>query len=414
MSPAASSIRYPMPRIELELPSPRWAQPHHQTARYRGCSGGRASGKAHFFAELLVERTLGDPELRVVCIREVQKSLKFSAKSLIAAKIRGYELEAHYEITSTEIRRRGGSGVIIFAGMQNHTADSLRSLDAFRVAWVEEAQRLSERSLQILLPTIREPGSEVWFSWNPVEHSAPVDAFFRSLEGDGRAIHTHSTYLDNPFCPSVAREEAERMRRLDPDAYAHIWLGEYQQRSDARVLGGRWRLDEFVPGAGWDGPYYGLDFGFSLDPTAATRSWVWEDRLWVEYEAGGVGLVIDDTEQVLRAMPGGSDHVWRADAASPDRIEELRRRGLRVRPAAKGPGSVEAGVEYLRNFSEIVIHERCVRTAEEARLWSYRTDRLTGDPLPQLADGHDHYWDSVRYAHAPMIHRARSRVRLIV
>jgi phage terminase large subunit len=149
--------------LELKRQLPRWALPLTQPVRYKGASGGRASGKSHFFAEEAVEAMVCDPELRFVCIREVQRSLKFSAKSLVESKIRAMGVEDCFDVLNTEIRRKGGNGVMIFEGMQDHTADSIKSLEGFGRAWVEEAQSISQKSLDMLLPTIRATGSEIWF-----------------------------------------------------------------------------------------------------------------------------------------------------------------------------------------------------------------------------------------------------------
>jgi phage terminase large subunit len=219
--------------VELARAVPRWAVPLQRPARYKGASGGRASGKSHFFAEEAVEAMVCDPSLRFVCIREVQRSLKFSAKSLVEAKIRQLGVEHLFEILATEIRRRGGDGVMIFEGMQDHTSDSIKSLEGFGRAWVEEAQSISQRSLDLLLPTIRMPASEIWFSWNPDQPIDPVDAFFES-EPEG-AIRRHTTYLDNPFCPDVMKTEAARLKAVDEDAFEHIWGGGYFFGGNGRV-----------------------------------------------------------------------------------------------------------------------------------------------------------------------------------
>lgn len=223
-----------MATVSLDRRVPRWALPHLQPVRYKGASGGRASGKSHFFAEQLVERCVRDPTLRAVCIREVQSSLKFSAKRLIEDKIRALGVEQCFEVLSAEIRHRWGDGIIIFEGMQDHTAESLKSLEGFTVAWVEEAQRLSSHSLQLLLPTIRQEGSEVWFSWNPDQEDDPVDAFFRESRPED-SVYTHNTYLDNPFCPQAAIREAERLKQANPDMYQHVWLGDYNRGSEGQV-----------------------------------------------------------------------------------------------------------------------------------------------------------------------------------
>lgn len=399
-----------MPTVDLDIPTPAWALPLLEPARYKGAKGGRASGKSHFFAERAVEEMVCDPDLRFVCIREVQKSLRFSAKSLIESKIRTLGVEHLFHILTTEIRRVGGTGIMIFEGMQDHTADSIKSIEGFGRAWVEEAQRMSKRSLDLLLPSIRSEGSEIWFSWNPEQPDDPVDELFATLAGDPKANYAlvHSNYLDNPFCPPESLEEADRDKRTDPDKHAHVWLGGYNVKSDAQVLSGKWRIDEFDPLPHWNGPYYGADWGFSQDPTTLVRCWVGDNRLWVEYETGGVRVGLDETPRLFSKVPGFDTHVIRADSARPETINYLQSTyRLKVEPAPKWTGSVEDGVEYLRRFEEIVIHERCTKTAEEARLWSYKTDRLTGDPLPKLADGHEHYWDAVRYALAPLIQAGR-------
>lgn len=222
-----------MPVVELSRAVPEWAEPLLVPMRYKGASGGRASGKSHFFAEQAVEEMVCDPALRFVCIREVQRSLKFSAKSLIEAKIRALGVEDLFVVLTNEIRRVGGTGIMIFEGMQDHTADSIKSLEGFGRAWVEEAQSISQRSLDLLLPTIRAPESEIWFSWNPDQMSDPVDAFFAgNPEG---SIRVHTTYEDNPFCPDVMKVEADRLRRADPEAFDHIWGGGYFFGGNGRV-----------------------------------------------------------------------------------------------------------------------------------------------------------------------------------
>ncbi len=410
-----------MPTVELDIATPEWAEPQLAPARYKGAKGGRASGKSHFYAELAVEEMVADPNLRFVCIREVQRSLKFSAKALIEGKIRALGVSHLFRVLETEIRRIGGRGVMIFEGMQDHTADSLKSLEGFRRAWVEEAQSLSKRSLDLLLPTIRADGSEIWFSWNPSQPDDPVDKLFQDLVeeefptkrgtvvGDG-FILTHVNYLDNPFVPLVSVQEAERMRALDTDAYEHIWLGQYDEKSDSKVLAGKYRIDEFEPGDDWDGPYQGADFGFAQDPTTLVRCWIHRRRLMVERETYKVGLELDDTaEHWKRGIEGSEHYVTRADSAELAGISYLRRHGFpRIEPVEKWPGSVEDGVRFLRQFEEIVIHPRCVHAAEEARLYSYKIDSRTGDILPEIVDKHNHIWDAVRYALGPMIPRSHA------
>lgn len=222
---------------ELEIPTPRWAVPFLKPARYKGLKGGRGSGKSHFFAELLVEAAICNQDIRAVGIREIQKSLKYSSKQLIEDKIVKLGAGPYFDIQESEIKCRRGDGIIIFQGMQDHTADSIKSLEGFDIAWVEEAQNLSERSLRLLRPTIRKPNSELWFSWNPDQPEDAVDAFLCGSKRPTDAVIAHINYTDNPFLPETLRLEMEHDRLTDPDNFGHVWLGEYRQAVSGAVYG---------------------------------------------------------------------------------------------------------------------------------------------------------------------------------
>ena len=167
---------------------------------------------------------------------------------------------------------------------------------------------------------------------------------------------------------------------------------------------GKYEVAEFEPSENWDGPYFGLDFGFAQDPTAAVQCWIHGDRLYIGREAGSTGIELDDTAAVLQAaMPDIASHVVRADSARPESISYLKRHGLpRIAGALKGKGSVEDGIGFIRSFDKVVIHPRCVNTAREFRLYSYKTDRLSGDILPLPLDEHNHWIDALRYALEPL------------
>lgn len=195
-------------------------------ARYKGVHGGRGSGKSHFFAELLVETCILNPGTRAVCIREVQKSLKESAKRLIEDKIQKLGVTNKFTIQNEQIITPG-NGLIIFMGMKEHTKESVKSLEGFDVCWVEEAQTLSRGSLDMLRPTIRAAGSELWFSWNPRRREDPVDDFLRGPEAPSNAVVVEANYDANPWFPDVLEQERLNTKKADPDGYGHIWEGEY-------------------------------------------------------------------------------------------------------------------------------------------------------------------------------------------
>lgn len=384
-----------MPRT-LQIKTPRVFTPLLKPSRYKGAYGGRGSGKSHHFAESLLERCLLRMT-RAVCVREIQRSLEQSVKRLLEDKIKEYSLQREFRVMNTHIDAPEG-GIIIFNGMQNHTAESIKSLEGYDVAWVEEAQSLSARSLMLLRPTIREPGSEIWLSWNPRHKTDPVDKFLRSSEIPPDAVVVNSTYRDNPWFPDVLRKEMEWDRAHDAEKYAHIWLGAYETRSESRVFK-NWRVEEF------DTPpntvfYYGGDWGFSVDPTVLVRMWVDGRKLMIDREAYQIGCEIDHIPNLFDGMDGGQARVWPivADSARPETISYLQRHGYPlIEPAIKGPNSVKEGVIFLQGY-DIIIHPRCVHTIDEFTMYSYKRDPLTDTVTPILEDKKNHVIDSVRYA----------------
>lgn len=167
---------------------------------------------------------LQDVDTKIICVREVQKSLEFSSKQLLQDKIEAMGVGHYFEVQKNRIMSRVGDGVIIFQGMQDHTAESVKSLEGFDIAWVEEAQSVSSRSFELLDPTMRKEGSEIWCSWNPNREDDPVEALFKENEN---AVLVHVNYLQNPFVTTATKEMAERIRSQNLPKYNHIWLGDY-------------------------------------------------------------------------------------------------------------------------------------------------------------------------------------------
>ena len=204
----------------LRIPTARVFEPLLAAARYKGLYGGRGSGKSHFFGELMVETCQAERGTLAVCIREAQRTLAQSSKRLIESKIAALGLGRQFRIFSDKIETPG-DGLVIFRGMQHHTAESIKSLEGFRIAWVDEAQNLSARSLALLRPTIRADGSQLWASWNPRRKSDAIDDFFRTKKPDGAAI-VNANWRDNPWFPAVLEDERKTDLSLYPDRYAHI------------------------------------------------------------------------------------------------------------------------------------------------------------------------------------------------
>lgn len=369
-------------------------KPLWQRKRYKGAHGGRGSGKSHAFAEMLVVRAATAKGFRAACVREVQKSLKNSVKLLVEDKIKSLGVGHLFTVLEAEIKTPGG-GVIMFQGMQNHTADSIKSLEGFDVAWVEEAQSLSQRSLDLLRPTIRKPGSELWFSWNPAKPSDPVDVLLRGESPPVDSVVIEVNWNDNPFLPAELKADLEDDRRRDPDKFLHVWEGHYSLNSEARVFR-NWKIEPFDPPK--DVVFrFGADWGFAVDPTVLVRCFIDGRKLYVDAEAWEVGCEIDKTPALFETIPGAKRSLIRADSSRPETVSYMKRQGFRITSAIKGPGSIEDGVEFLRSF-DIIVHPRCRKVAEELTLYAYKVDDHTGDILPALDDKNNHTIDALRYA----------------
>lgn len=219
----------------LDLKTARAFAPLLEPARYKGAHGGRGSGKSHFFAEMLLEDCLYEPGasggegMRAVCIREVQKDLSQSSKALLESKLSSLALgEADGFKVYKDVITTPGDGLIIFKGMNDYTADSVKSLEGFKRAWWEEAQTATQRSLKLLRPTLRAPGSQLWFGWNPRFAADPIEKLLRGPELPTDCIVVQANWRDNPWFTPELEQERQDCLRLDPDNYDHIWEGGYE------------------------------------------------------------------------------------------------------------------------------------------------------------------------------------------
>lgn len=401
---------------KVNIPTPRVFAPVFQSDwRYLGIHGGRAGGKSHFVAEYIIEECLMRPGLRVLCGREIQKSLNQSVKRLLEDKIKKLGVESQFEILQSEIRTPGG-GIILFAGLQSHTSDSVKSFERIDICWLEESQTISQRSLDILLPTIvRVKGYKIIATWNPSFATDPVDKLLRCNDEESKtrgakpppnSLVIEANYKDNPFLNDEIHEIIQYDLNRDPEKHAHVWLGHYQQNSEARVFR-NWKVEEF------ETPedarlLFGADWGFR-DPTCLIRGFIgrFEDDepiadpdgncLFFDYEAYKIECTIESTPALFDEVPGSRDWPIRADSARPETIDYMQRNGFpRMVRSTKGKNSIIEGVEFLKNY-DIYIHPRCKHTIDEFTLYSYKVDPKTEEILPVLEDDHCHIIDSARY-----------------
>jgi len=394
----------------LRIPTARVFQPLLAPARYKGARGGRGSGKSHFFGENLVDLAVSNPGLRSVCLREIQKSLRRSSKQLIEDKIEQHGLEGVFDSQREEIRGPGG-GFTIFQGLQDHTADSIKSLEGFDIFSTDEAQSLSDRSLELLRPTIRPTPRtlldqpEAWFGWNPTDPKDPIDSFFASKPPD--SILVTANYNDNPWFPRALRREMEWDKRRDYEKYRHVWLGEYQSKSEARVFH-NWRVEEFETPA--EALFmFGADWGFSQDPTVLIRCYFVpgpdpeRGTIYVDREAWKLGCSIDHTPKLFDELDPDRPKMARdwaivADSARPETIDYMRRHGYpKMLASVKGTNSVYEGVEFIKSY-DLVVHPRCVHVIDELSSYKYKVDPHTGLITAYLEDKKNHTIDSLRYS----------------
>lgn len=219
----ASQLIVECPEVLLPLLEPK---------RYKAAYGGRGGAKSHFYAEQIVIRCFAKTT-RVACIREVQASIKDSVRQLIKDKIAKLGLEGEFDVLEAEIRCKRNDSIIIFKGMQSYNAQNIKSLEGFDIAWVEEAQTLSETSLRMLRPTIRKETAELWFSWNPRHETDAVDKFFRGGNPPKNSTIIPVNWNDNPWFPNVLSEEKDEDYKNDPEVAEHVWGGGYELITEA-------------------------------------------------------------------------------------------------------------------------------------------------------------------------------------
>ena len=398
-----------MPANKLRIPTAEVFEPLLHPARYKGAWGGRGSGKSHFFAGLMIEEALMIQGYRAVCIREVQKSLKQSAKRLLEDKLEDYGLgEAQGFKVFREVIETPGDGVITFTGMQDHTADSVKSLEGFDRAWVEEAQSLSDRSMSLLRPTIRKEGSELWFSWNPQRATDPVDMMLRGATPPTGSKVVRANWSDNPWLPKVLEQERRDCLEATPERYGHIWEGEY-----ATVLEGAYfakHLTEaqlegrigFVARDPLAKVYACWDIGGTSGKSDATAIWVvqfigTEVRVLDYYEAVGqpfdahvYWLRSSGYEDALCVLPHDGRKHDTVFSVTPEGY--LRQAGFTVDLIPnQGRGAALQRIEAVRNILPFCrFNAETTEGGREALGWYHeKRDEIRGIGL-----GPDHDWSS--------------------
>lgn len=391
------------------------------TVDYRVAYGGRGSGKTLSFAKMVcIQAVIFASEGKtgaILCAREFQNSLEDSTLAEIKAAIATEEwLQPWFDVGEKYVRTRNLSGRVdfVFVGLR-HNIDSLKSKARVLLTWIDEAENVSETAYRKLIPTVMRFGGEIWLSYNPESPESPTHLRFRQND-QARILTCEVNWNDNPWFPDALRREMEDDFKYRPDTAGHIWHGDFLTLTEAQVFGGKYRVEEMEPGPN-DVPYFGLDFGFSNDPFAAVRVYkIGRVLLW-RREAYSRQVMIHKLGQEI-AKGVGSDVVKYdviADSSRPDDIAYLRQpinvsggslQLPRVKGAAKGKGSVESGVDFIKAH-ENVIHPDCPNIIKEFQLYSYKVDKQSGQILPILVDSYQHAIDAGRYALEPVMRNAR-------
>ena len=364
--------------------------------RYKVFYGGRGSGKSQAVAQALTFLS-SNINLRILCCREVQNSIKDSSYQVLKDMTEKLGIGHEFKFTESEILHMRTGSRFIFSGLLRNE-NSIRSKEGIDICWVEEASSVSQRSWDVLIPTIRKPGSELWLTFNPLTVDDPTNVFIENPPPN--AYVRKVNYWDNPFFPEVLREQMEWDKKNDFEKYLHVWEGYPLTISDAQVFKGRFVVEP-IPDDLWekaDRLFFGADFGFARDPSTLVRSFIFDNKLFIDHEAYGVGVEIDELPQLYRSVPGADQWPIKGDSARPETISYLRRHGYNIDGAEKWPDSIEEGINFIKSFDKVVIDPRCKHTADEFRLYSYKTDRLTDEVLPVVLDKNNHTIDALRYS----------------
>lgn len=372
--------------------------PDFKDTRYFGFYGGRASTKSHSIARAIIARCMTGNE-RVFCGRETLRSIDGSVHQLLQDIINQHGLAQDFRILRDTIICKRTDSTIVYGGLKEHVVDSQKSLEGVTLGFFEESSAISQKSIDTMDPTIRAEGSQIIFAWNP---DLETDAVHQMLVIDPvpNSYVQKVSWRDNQWFTEDLRTMKNTMRSRDHDKYLWIWEGNCRTNSESQILANKYVVEDFEPDPNtWAGPYGGLDHGFSQDPLAAVKMWIHDETLFVEYEAGGIGIEIDEIPKALSEIPEFDEFTVYADSARPETNSWLNKKGGfgLIKPCDKWKGSVEDGISYLRSFKKIVFHPRCKECIQEAKLYSYKVDKMSGDITTKIVDADNHYMDAMRY-----------------
>lgn len=367
--------------------------------------GGRGGAKSHGWAEIFITMMRYREGYKLLCAREFQNSIEDSVYSLLQEKA-DKMFPGFFEFKNSRVYGLNGS-YASFKGLSRNIG-STKSLEGYDACWVEEGQYISAKAWEILEPTIRKEDSIIAVSMNRDSEDAILDKTFIQNTPPETAIVKKINYYDNPHPIPKLERMAAQCKKANYDAYQHIWEGELNNISETQVLHGKWRVANFITPQGVTF-YHGADWSNGgADPHTVNRSFIANNKLYIDYEVRtnvDPDKLAEQWTKIPTLKPNSGWKVY-ADSARPDLIRKMCKAGYDVEKAPKSwKGAVheddvkKAGKDRFREYDEIVIHERCVHTAKEAKSWQWEIDDRTGDIIPKFKKGNDHHWDAMRYGH---------------
>ncbi len=382
---------------KLSLNFQEWAKElFNPTWRYCIIHGGRGSGKSWGVAEALLALSL-QKKLFVLCGREYQNSIKESVHALLKERISGLKLDSFFTVQQDAIYCDLTNSKFIFQGLRNNIS-SIKSMTGITHLWIEEGDVISLENWEVIRPTIREAGSQIWVTFNPKYKTDCIYKEFVAGDPPPRAYVRKVHYTENPYFTPDLEFERKLCLERNPDMYEHIWNGACLEQTQAQVFKGCFVVEEFEEDLKSTN-YYGLDFGYSVDPVAAVRSFIRDNKLYITHEAVKIELEIDEIGQYCSSkIPGFARNRVVADSQQPGMISLMKRQGYPVVPAKKGKGSIEDGIAHIRSFDKVIIHPRCKETIKEFESYTYKIDARSGEITTDIVDRNNHCIDALRYS----------------
>lgn len=373
-------------RIEvLEQYLPFW----HTEKRHILLKSGRGAGKSWAVAQYVIVKAL-EKKYRILCTREIQRTIRDSVYKLLCDTIERYGLQDYFDIQRDRIISVSGSE-IFFTGLWQHI-NEIKSMEGINICWVEEAQSISIQSLEVLIPTIRSISSKIFYTYNPYSQNDAVQIkLINSNRLDTMIISTN--YLENPYLSKEILAEAEYDKNSNYALYRHKWLGEFYELNEAQIFQGKYQMIEKIPET-FDWLGYGLDFGYAEDPNVLVKLGVKGKDLYVLEERVGRKIEIDRMPEFLGEVKG----LIVADSSRPELISHLRSKGYKIIGAEKGKNSVLEGIEKIKNFNKIYIYKECEFSFNEFQTYSWKEDKVTGKIKAEPIDKDNHAIDAIRYA----------------